>query len=229
MGKEHEQDKPSPRALARRQAMVDAATELFLEQGFERTSVSDIVARSKGSRSTLYEQFGNKEGLLRAMIEDMTANVWSLVGDDGDEGALTEEGLVRLGLRFTSAALDTRAINLFRILAAESHHLPEVAQFFYECGPAKVETLLGRRFSAAWGDNPALPAPERLAQIFLGALLGIFHNHCIMGLSGPCSPEAIEGHVRTCVRVFLRGVAPTADFTPPPGGETGPATDPRDA
>lgn len=206
--------------------MLDAAGELFLEQGFERTSVSDIVSRSKGSRSTLYEQFGNKEGLLRAMIEDMTANVWTLVGDDEEEGPLTEEGLVRLGLRFTSAALDPRAIDLFRILAGECHRLPEIAQFFYEQGPRKVETHLGRRFAAAWGDSQDSMAAERAAEFFLGGLLGFFHNRCILGLAAPSPQETIQAHVRRCVRLFLHGMETPGRVTPSPVGETPAATPP---
>src|SRR5262245_3793367 len=54
------------RGEARRQAMLQAAGELFLEHGFEGTSVSDVVKRSGGSLATLYAWFGSKEGLFEA-------------------------------------------------------------------------------------------------------------------------------------------------------------------
>src|SRR3546814_11941406 len=59
-------DRSSPRER-RQSAILDAAESLFLEQGYERTSLAEIVKRSGGSLATLYELFGNKQGLLRAI------------------------------------------------------------------------------------------------------------------------------------------------------------------
>jgi AcrR family transcriptional regulator len=183
--------------------MLDAATELFLEQGYDRTSLSDIVSRSKGSRSTLYEQFGNKEGLLRAMVEEVTGQIWQVIGDDG-EGPFTEAGLVELGMRFTGSALAPRAIAVFRVLAAERERVPEIAELFFERGPRTVERLLADRFRTALPTQSGSGTPEQLGQVFLGALLGVFHAHHVLGL--PASEMDIEAHVRITVRVFLDGV-----------------------
>lgn len=57
------------RRSERRRAMIAAAETLFLEQGYEATSLSAVVKRSGGSLATLYELFGNKQGLLRAIIQ----------------------------------------------------------------------------------------------------------------------------------------------------------------
>ena len=69
-------DRLSPRAL-RHEAILDAAETLFIEQGYDRTSLAEIVRRSGGSLATLYELFGNKQGLLHAIAirwrDEMTA------------------------------------------------------------------------------------------------------------------------------------------------------------
>ncbi|MGH6781340.1 MAG: TetR/AcrR family transcriptional regulator, partial [Sphingomonadaceae bacterium] len=52
----------------RRQAMMDAARELFVERGYDAVSLSEIVKRSGGSLATLYELFENKAGLLGAIV-----------------------------------------------------------------------------------------------------------------------------------------------------------------
>ncbi|RYD43145.1 MAG: TetR/AcrR family transcriptional regulator, partial [Sphingomonadales bacterium] len=54
-------DRLSPRER-RQSAILDAAESLFLEQGYERTSLAEIVKTSGGSLATLYELFGNKQG-----------------------------------------------------------------------------------------------------------------------------------------------------------------------
>lgn len=58
----------SPSSRERRhEAILDAAEALFIEQGYDRTSLAEIVRRSGGSLATLYELFGNKQGLLHAI------------------------------------------------------------------------------------------------------------------------------------------------------------------
>lgn len=51
----------------RHEAILDAAEALFIEQGYDRTGLADIVRRSGGSLATLYDLFGNKQGLLHAI------------------------------------------------------------------------------------------------------------------------------------------------------------------
>ena len=199
--------KPQTRGMARRQAMLDAATDLFLEKGFEGTSLSDIVSRSRGSRSTLYEQFGNKEGLLRSIVEQLTEQVWPLIGPEDDAGPLTEEGLVDLGMRFVRAALAPKAIAVFRILVADGHRVPEIIEFFFDSGPRTVERLLARRFRERLRPRDGVGTPEEMGQVFLGAVLGVLHTHKVLGL--PCrydDDDGIEAHVRVAVRIFLDGI-----------------------
>ncbi len=199
--------KPHSRGLARRQAMLDAATELFLEKGFESTSLSDIVSRSKGSRSTLYQQFGNKEGLLRAMVEEITGQVWQVIGSDEDVGPFTEEGLVDLGMRFLRAALAPRAIAVFRILVADGHRVPEIIKFFFDSGPRTVERLLARRFHDNLRSRDDVGTPEELGRVFLGMVLGALHTRKVLGLPCDDTDADVERHARIAVRIFLDGIS----------------------
>jgi AcrR family transcriptional regulator len=49
----------------RRELILDAAGKVFFEQGFSATSVDAIITRLGGSKRTIYNEFGSKEGLLR--------------------------------------------------------------------------------------------------------------------------------------------------------------------
>ena len=53
----------------RYELIVKTALELFLKNGYEKTSLSDIVAISGGSLASIYTFFENKEGLFKAIIE----------------------------------------------------------------------------------------------------------------------------------------------------------------
>ena len=199
--------KPQARGLARRQAILDAASQLFLEKGFSGTSLSDIVERSKGSRSTLYENFGNKEGLLRAMVEEGCANLWSSVEARDDQNLLEEAALVEMGKRFVEAALDAKAIAIYRIVTTEAPRTPCVGDFFFNHGPRILQHRLSQRFRQALKAEEHDPQPERLAKIFLGSVLGDFHFRQTLGMCQTPTAQEIEDHVKTAVGVMLRGIA----------------------
>lgn len=193
------------RGLARREAMLQAATELFLEKGFERTSLCEVVWRSKGSRSTLYEQFGNKEGLLRSMIATACERVWQVVDTDADSPSLSEEALVDLGVRFVGAALAPDAVAVYRIVTAEGRRVPGIAEHFFASGPRILQERLAERFRKALKEDAA-GSPDQMAKVFLGAVLGDFHFRQVVGLSPSPTPEDIEAYVRVAVRIFLQGI-----------------------
>ncbi len=200
-----EKTKPQSRGEARRQAILDAAADLFLEQGVENTTLSHIVARSKGSRSTLYQQFGSKEGLLRAMVQEATTDIWGVITENPDADLSTEAGLFDLGCRFVSAALEPRALAVYRILACESRRLPELADVFYEFGPHTCEQLLADRFRQVFPPERAGASAEQLAQIFLGSVMGIYHVERVLEIE-PTPRETVLDHIRVAVRFFLKAV-----------------------
>lgn len=196
---------PLCRGQMRRQALLNAATTLFLSKGFERTTLSDIVSLAKGSRSTLYELFGNKEGLLRAIVEEETRVIHDAIGSEDLALAFTEDGLVELATSFVRAILAPRAVAVFRILATEGDHLPDVAATFFECGPRAIERRLAERFRRALPAPRIEASPEQLVQVFIGAVVGAFHPRHLLGLSAAPLVCDIDSHVRLAVRVFLHG------------------------
>jgi AcrR family transcriptional regulator len=58
-----------------RQRLLDAAAELFAEQGFTNTKATDIAARAGVAVGTLYLHFGDKDGIARAVAEDAFAEL----------------------------------------------------------------------------------------------------------------------------------------------------------
>ncbi|MDD3029415.1 MAG: TetR/AcrR family transcriptional regulator [Alphaproteobacteria bacterium] len=190
---------------ARRQAMMDAAEALFLEKGYGRTSLSDIIRRSKGSRTTLYENFGSKEGLLRTIIKEACLKAQQAIQADDKPLSLTEESLVDLGVRFAAFALTPMSLAVFRIIAMERKLIPELAENFFETSILPIREQLIRRFQNSL-DAEKLPCSiDRVATVFLGSILGDLHFRHSLGLSKD-TPEEIREHVRSAVRIFLNGI-----------------------
>ncbi len=57
-----------PREFDRDQ-VVDRAVEVFWRQGFEATSIQDLVEATGLNRGSLYNTFGDKAGLFEAALE----------------------------------------------------------------------------------------------------------------------------------------------------------------
>src|SRR5688572_5452532 len=60
------------RSERKHQAIVDAATELFLKGGYLGTNMDEIAAVSEVSKQTVYKHFASKEALFVAIVDSMT-------------------------------------------------------------------------------------------------------------------------------------------------------------
>lgn len=87
-----------PRASSR-ETLAEAACELFLEQGYERTTVAEITQRAGVSRSSFFNYFASKGDVLWAGLDERIAVLADrLAGDgDGDAAASVRSALVALG------------------------------------------------------------------------------------------------------------------------------------
>ncbi len=54
--------------LKKRQALLDAAYELFMEQGAGKTSIDNIVTRARVAKGTFYLYFADKDAIAQALI-----------------------------------------------------------------------------------------------------------------------------------------------------------------
>lgn len=63
------------RGRRRREAIVDAATDLMYERGITQTSLDEVLERGGAGKSQLYHYFGGKQELIRAVIERQLQNV----------------------------------------------------------------------------------------------------------------------------------------------------------
>lgn len=63
----------------KRAAILSAARELFLSDGFDRTSVDAVAARAKVSKRTVYDYFGDKRTLLQAVVDAIGQSMISII------------------------------------------------------------------------------------------------------------------------------------------------------
>ncbi|AWK88276.1 TetR/AcrR family transcriptional regulator [Azospirillum thermophilum] len=196
-----------PRGMARRRAILEAAEHLFIEKGFEQTTLSDIIGRAGGSRATLYEHFGDKAGLFRAMMEENSADILAGLADArADDLASPEVELTKFALRFVQALLNDQTTAILRILVSEGSRIPDIAESFFRIGPETALTRLAdylRRLSEAGAlriDNPQVAA-----RAFLGMVSGNILMRRLILPERSLPVDEIDCYVRQAVTLFLRG------------------------
>jgi TetR/AcrR family transcriptional repressor of mexJK operon len=156
-------------SAAKRQAILTAARELLLADGFERTSVDAIASTAGVSKRTIYDYFGDKEALLLAVVEAVVESVLRTVRVAVDEtlGAsiptlpALEAALVDFARRVSANAIGSADYAaLRRLIASEAAHLPRLSDHWVASAP---EDMLAERF-AVFQDARLLRVPNpRLA------------------------------------------------------------------
>jgi len=155
----------------RRKAILDAAEDLFLEQGYGRVSLGTIVRRSGGSLATVYELFGNKQGLLRAVVHRRR--------DEGMDGLLDiprgetpAETLRRYAHQCHAFVTAPRSIALLRIVIGESLSHPEFGREFHEDMNSDATRQLAACFRewTAQG-KAAIDDPDAAVQLFFAIVM----------------------------------------------------------
>ena len=113
--------------------VLDAATALFLEHGFGRTTFDQVAERAQASKTTLYVRYPRKELLFEAVVlrslRQVTAQLVSVPFGSG-----VEKRLVRVGIEVAQKFLVTEVIALMRVTAAEADRFPDLAREGYRVG-----------------------------------------------------------------------------------------------
>jgi TetR/AcrR family transcriptional repressor of mexJK operon len=177
----------------KRRAILVAAAELFMADGYAAVSM-DGVARAAGvSKATLYAHFTGKEALFGAIVADGCAVMRQQADSFLKRRDLPlQEALVELGMHWQRFMLRPQVRSLHRVMIAEGMRFPALAQGFYDAGPQAMETWLTDwiRGEQARGRILANVSPDRAAEKFLSLLRGNLFLRATLGLVHGETPTA---------------------------------------
>ncbi|GAB5348186.1 TetR/AcrR family transcriptional regulator [Alteriqipengyuania sp. 357] len=181
----------------RKRAIVEAARTLFVEQGFESTTLSEIVALSGGSLATIYKLFGNKESLLEAVVFDKAESGDTIVRDAASDGGSPAEVLHRVGGGLHAHFLKPDVVALVRIVISRSIQDREFAALFFERTASRTRMSLETLFVQWQRSGIAMRgAPGLLAEMFLGLFVSDVHAEAIShGIAADHSPERLRARI----------------------------------
>ena len=196
-------------ASPKRDAIVAAATELFLEHGFGDVSMDTIAAKAAVSKRTVYSHFENKEQLFEGIMSDVCA-CQDFVGgqfelDSDIPAGSPAEVLTQLGLAFLGALSCPEGVALHRLVMAEGAKFPELGRTFYDFGPESLSRKLGEYLEAQTAkgvlrvENPVQAAYQYLAMLTMPIMMEL-----TIGVRGPVGETEIGEIVDASVSTFLR-------------------------
>ncbi|HLY79845.1 MAG TPA: TetR/AcrR family transcriptional regulator [Caulobacteraceae bacterium] len=199
------------RSDARRRAILDVASEVFLAQGYAATSMSEIAAKLGGSKGTLYNYFRSKEELFSAFITDTCQGPAMALFDQlptADAGKSIRDNLVEFGANFLGFILSPRLIALNRIVVGETGRFPELGRMFFDAGPGRGEARFAQIVEAAMDAGELRREdPIMVGRCLKDLILSDYHHRQLWGVLGDVPAAQIRAHVASAVDAFLRAFA----------------------
>ena len=195
--------RPANEALG--QTILDAARELFVELGFQATTLDKVAQRAKISKLSIYRHFENKEALFGAA---MAAGCQQLFAPEAlAEGveASVEDQLTAVGSLLLRTLLRPDVRGVEAMVMADKTSQNALSKLHFEAGPAhvigQIEALLRQLHAKALLN---VPDPHRSARLFAALFKGSDLLMIARFDQGRAEDDnEIESYCRSAVAMFI--------------------------
>jgi TetR/AcrR family transcriptional repressor of mexJK operon len=203
-----EELKEQGRSAQKRRAILDAATEVFLQKGYLATNMDEIAALAAVSKQTVYKNFPSKETLFVEIVSSVTNRASDRVHSempDLAEGEDIAEYLRRYAYRQLTVVLSPRVMQLRRLVIGEVGRFPELARALFDGGPRRAMAAMAVLFERlADRGLLAIADPAVAASQFNWLIMGEPLNRAmLLGDEAIPKPAELRRHAAAGVRVFL--------------------------
>lgn len=188
---------------SKREMVVDAAAKLFVRQGFGPTGMDAIAEEAGVSKATLYSYYKDKSSLFADVMHRMCDELGGVrpedLPGDGLEGTLRAVATLAI-----SRLLDAVDHGLLPRAVAEARDFPEIGTWFWEAGPAKLETFVADSLAEAKNRHVLdVEDPQREAARFIGLVTGMYLLPLLVGVRSRPSEAEIHRDIDEVVSSFL--------------------------
>lgn len=192
-----------PKSEEKREAILEAASELFLAQGLQGTSMDAVALKAGVSKQTVYSHFDGKEDLFRTCISTRVES-YGFMEATLSAHADVEEILRAIGRRYLDLILDEEVAAMFRVVIGESVSYRKVAELFYASGPdTAITAVAGFLGSQMEEGRLTRDDPRYAACLYLNMLRGHYHLQLLMNIPPELDDATREAHIRKVAGQFL--------------------------
>jgi TetR/AcrR family transcriptional repressor of mexJK operon len=188
----------------RNEELLDRALDLFLDKGFEATTIDLICADVGMSRRTIYARYGDKDTLFRAAlqraIDQWIVPVERLRAEETDD---LEQSLIAIGRLWVSNIKKQSGMRLVRIANTEVFRDPDVAQYLWERTAQPTIGYLTDLFRRRLRPGAAeVPDAEDAAAAYL---ILVVEGSVQLAVWGSMKPDDFDRQIAYRTRLFLHG------------------------
>lgn len=189
--------------------IAQAAYDLLAARGYGGTSMLAVAKAASASNETLYRWYGDKAGLVRALVAQNAAEARERLDRALADGADPLDSLAETAPILLAMLLSDRAILLNRAAAADA--TGAVGQALAEAGRGTIAPLVGDLMARAIARGEvAAETPAEAADLFLTLLIGDLQIRRATGALARPDADWIAARARTAVTRFHRLTAPPA-------------------
>lgn len=188
----------------RNEELLDRALDLFLDKGFEATTIETICTELNMARRTIYARYGDKDTLFRAAlqraIDQWIVPVERLSAQECDD---LETTLVNIARQWVSNIKKPSGMRLVRIANTEVFRDPEVARYLWEQTAQPtigyLTDLFRRRLRPG---QPGVPDAHDAAAAYL---ILVVEGSVQLAVWGQMAPDDFDRQIVYRTRLFLKG------------------------
>jgi len=186
--------------------LLEAATQFFMEKGFEATSMGEIARYAHASKETFYRHFPTKEELFQAAMLRRAEQIATEFGSALLSQVPPEIALAKFGQVVLKRLLAPEAMSFRRVMMMESVRFPELQKALHARGPARVNTALAHYLEDQVGKGRLRQMNSTVAarQFF-----DLVAAEMTMEANVPSMPKPTTGEIRQRVKeaidCFLHG------------------------
>jgi AcrR family transcriptional regulator len=199
--------RPSREEAARLESLIlDAATEMFLTQGYGAVSIEALAGRLRISKRTFYARFRDKADLFKAVVSRLIERWRGSFEAHLAASTSFEESLRNAAEQILAVSMTPEALALYRIILAEARRFPELARVMSEVGAEAGITRIGQLLQreAESGrlrlDDVRFAAEQFMVMVVAGP------RRRALGLGTPLNETELKSWARRTVRLFLEGL-----------------------
>jgi AcrR family transcriptional regulator len=189
---------------ARRQAILEAALDVFAAEGFAAAKLDDVAEKAGVAKGTIYLHFKDKQDLFEQMVREAVFPVIARLEELAKLPDLPAELVLRAMFEvFRTQVLATRRKDLLRLILTEGPRFPAIAAFYHREVVARGLALMGELLNRARA-NGELSAEglARFPQLVVAPLiLAVVWD----GLFAAIEPLDVEGLLAVHRELLLRG------------------------
>lgn len=192
--------------LSKNEAILDAAVEVLIARGVS-APMEEIARRACVSKQTIYNHYGSKAELIRAL---MTRRVHEIAASLEAPGAAEnpEEALAAFGRILLEMAVTARGAAFMRMAMLGAVDQPELGAAVFEAGPRASRRALAMFLALETAAGRLdCPNPLEAAEFFAGMVLGSHQTASLLGVTEPLDDLHIDAAVREAARRFMRAYA----------------------